>query len=198
MQALTITVLVLLAAQSAPAALGPHPRLQIDQQLVQKIRTLRDANDPAWVRLNKWTRAARANAQPGSFVLSNMMLHVVSADDTAFERAWKFVGARIYQNKGTGLGGSCPCLICIPGTITSGVHRRGFYGVVAHFYDWGYSTLSAEQKEDLVKWLVDASRFTALETRVPGRFFAMTGRRRPSGLPRRRSRWLAKRPRRKT
>src|SRR5258708_26770379 len=96
-------------------------------------------------------------------MLSNLMLHLVSGDRAAFDRASQYVNARIYKNKKDRAGGLVSLL-----DLYSGDHHKAafvggdFVGVAAHFYDWGYAKLSVEQKEDLVKWLIDAPRFTAL------------------------------------
>ena len=176
MSILRTTLLVLLAVQAVQAAPRPHPRLQIDQSLITQVRTLRDGNDPAWARMARWAGVARANAQPGPYVLSNMMLWLVSNDDAAFGRASSFVGARIYRNKKDRAGGLVPLLDVYGGDHHKAAFIGGdFLGVVAHFYDWGFARLTAEQKEDLAKWLVDAARFTALENKSARAFLRNDG-----------------------
>ena len=154
---------LLFVVPAATAVVRPHPRLQLDRNLIAQIRTLRDANDPAWLRMQKWTSAARPGAQAGSLVFSNMMLFVVSGDVAGFERAWQAVRAKIYRNHNDRQGGLAPLLELYGDAHKAAFQGGDFIGVVAHFYDWGFAKLSAEQKEDLAKWLADASRYTALE-----------------------------------
>jgi len=171
MKVLTAALLAVQIAQSAP-----HPRLQINQPLIEQIRTLRDANHPAWARLEKWSRTARPNAQPGPYVLSNLMLHLVSNDDAAFQRASTYIAARIYTNKKDRTAGLVSLLDLYNGDHHKAAFIGGdFLGIVAHYYDWGFAKLTAEQKEDLAKWLIDGARFTALENKSARAFLRNDG-----------------------
>ena len=72
--------LLLLLSYSLTAAPRPHPRLQVDGKLLVRIRALRDAQDPAWLRMQKFTASAGTKAQPQAVVLSNMLVYLVSQD----------------------------------------------------------------------------------------------------------------------
>lgn len=176
MQCLIGLILTLAAPQVANAAIRPHPRLQLDEKLIAKIGALRDANDPAWLRMQKWTSVERPGAQPGAQVFSNMMMFVVSGDEAGFNRAWQVVRAKIYRNRNDRSGGLTPLLELYGGDAHKAAFQGGdFIGVVAHFYDWGYAKLSAAQREDLAKWLADAARYTALENRNSKSFLRNDG-----------------------
>src|SRR5258708_36141431 len=100
-------------------------------------------------------------------MLSNLMLHLVSGDRAAFDRASQYVNARIYKNKKDRAGGLVSLL-----DLYSGNHHKAafvgcdFIGVAAHFYDWDYAQLSPQQSEDLVTRLIDAARCTELENKT--------------------------------
>lgn len=153
----------------------PHPRLQVNEKLLAEIRGLRDAKDPLWLRLEKFTAANRGN-QPQSIVLSNMLVHLVSQDPAAFDRAWTFVRSKIYRNKNDASGGLVPILELYHGDHHQAAFIGGdFMGVIAHFYDWGYSKLGEEQRKDITKWLVDAACFTYLENKGSHAFLRNDG-----------------------
>jgi hypothetical protein len=140
------------------AAPRPHPRLQVDEKLLVQIRALRDAQDPAWVRMQKFTSSAGNKAQPQAVVLSNLLLYLVSRDSDAFDRAWQFVRSKIYRNKTDASGGVLPLLELYKDKHPAAFIGGDFIGVMAHFYDWGYARLSSGERQDLAQWLVDARR----------------------------------------
>jgi hypothetical protein len=158
-------LIVLLVATSVSAAPRPHPRLQIDDKVLDQIRALRDAKDPLWTRLQKFTSAKRQN-QPQAAVLSNLLVYLVTQDANTFDNACQFVRSKIYRNKTDASGGLVPLLELYGGDAHKAAFQGGdFMGVVAHFYDWGYAKLGDEQRKDLIKWMVDAAAYTQLENK---------------------------------
>ena len=157
------SLLFLLWSLSLLAAPRPHPRLQVDDKLLAQVRALRDAQDPLWLRLQKYTASTRPNAQPHAVVLSNMLVYLVSQDADAFDRAWQFVRSKIYRNKTDASGGLLPLLELYKDKHGAAFMGGDFIGVMAHFYDWGYARLSDGQRKDLAQWLVEACAFTWLE-----------------------------------
>jgi hypothetical protein len=145
------------------AAPRPHPRLQIDDKLLGEIRTLRDAHDPLWLRLEKFATGSRANGQPPAIVLSNLLVYLVSDDSAAFDRAWQFVRGKIYRNKTDNSAGLMPLIEIYKDKHQAAFMGGDFIGVIAHFYDWGYAKLSSEQRKDVAQWLIDACSFDWLE-----------------------------------
>ena len=156
-------VLSLVLCGSLPATPRPHPRLQVDDKLLAQIRTLRDARDPLWIRLEKFTASNRPQNQPQTAVLSNMLVYLVSQDSGAFDHAWQFVRGKIYRNETDASGGLMPILDLYKDKHGAAFMGGNLIGVVAHFYDWGYDKLSSDQRKDLTKWLVDACAFTWLD-----------------------------------
>jgi hypothetical protein len=136
----------------------PHPRLQLDPALVQQIRTLRDQGDPAWKRLE---RGARANSQQATATYSRMLLFLVTGDRAPFDTTWQGIRAKIYKNKTDRQGGLTRLLDLYHGDSHPAAFQGGtFIASVAHFYDWGYAQLSADQRKDLADWLYDAASYT--------------------------------------
>jgi hypothetical protein len=148
---------------SLTAAPRPHPRLQVDEKLLAQIRALRDAHDPLWTRMQKFTTTQGNKAQPQAVVLSNMLVYLVSQDSDAFDRAWQFVRGKIYRNKTDATAGVMPLLELYKDKHQAAFIGGDFIGVMAHFYDWGYDKLSPAERKDLAQWLVDACSFTWLE-----------------------------------
>ena len=152
-----------------------HPRLQVDEALLTEIRTLRDANNPLWMRVQKFNGSGREKAQAHSVVLSNMLGYLVTRDSAAFDHAWQFVRGKIYRNKTDASGGFMPILELFKDQHQAAFIGGDFMGVIAHFYDWGYDRLSEEQRKDVAKWLVDAATYTYVENRSSHAFLRNDG-----------------------
>ena len=162
MARLTFLIFVSFSLLAAPR---PHPRLQVDEKLIAQIRALRDANDPAWVRMQKFTTSTGPKVQPPAMVLSNMLEYLVSQDSAAYDRAWQFVRSKIYRNKTDASGGVLPVLELYKDKHQAAFMGGDFIGVMAHFYDWGYARLSPGERKDLADWLVGACAFTWLDNK---------------------------------
>jgi hypothetical protein len=163
----TLAAIALVCASICTAATlptpRPHPRLQIDAALLQEIRALRAADDPAWVRLEKWGRGHSTADKPAAAVQStygHMLIFLAAGDRAHFDAAWKPVTARIYRNGTDRQGGISKLLDLFHGDA----HQAAFQGgsliaSMAHFYDWGYSQLTPDQRKDLADWLYDAASY---------------------------------------
>src|ERR1035438_3188475 len=102
-------VSLLLSAMVALAATNnevrPHPRLQVDAALLHQIKSLRDANDPAWTRFSKWTSRTSGETRSVNLIYANMLLFLIDQDPKPFDTAWQAVRAKIYRNGKTREGG---------------------------------------------------------------------------------------------
>lgn len=153
-----------LASAAEPAALRPHPRLEIDANLLKQIRSLREAGDPAWTRFHRvLTNRPKGGRETGP-VMSCMLAFLVTGGAEYFDCGWQAVRSRIYRN-GTDRGGG---LMRILDLYKGDRHEAAFQGGVliasiARSYDWGFAQLSPEQKQDLIAWLNEAVAFTHLQ-----------------------------------
>jgi hypothetical protein len=136
----------------------PHPRLQLDAALLQQIKTLRDQGDPAWKRFE---RNGRVNNPQVTTIYSRMLLYLVTGDRAHYDAMWQTVSAKIYKNGKDRQGGLTKLLDLYQGDKHKAAFIGGtFIASIAHFYDWGYAQLSADQRKDLADWLYDAASFT--------------------------------------
>lgn len=151
---------LLLVGGAALAQLRPHPRIQVDKNLLQQVRALRQARDPAWTRFERSikTRPGAGQAMPCGFAF------LVTGEEEHFDCGWQAVRTRIYRNGVDRALGLMPILDLYKGDRHEAAFQGGvLIGAIAHFYDWTYSRLSLEQRQDLATWLYDAAAFTHLE-----------------------------------
>src|SRR5215475_2265596 len=80
-------------ASSCTAALPsprPHPRLEIDTELLREIRILKDQGNPAWTRLERWSKAdggTDLRTGLGQAVYGRMLVFLVNGDGAQFDAA---------------------------------------------------------------------------------------------------------------
>jgi len=138
--------------------LRPHPRLQIDQQLIGQIRSLRDAGDPAWKKFSK--SVAGKPKQKGAAMTPYLLAGLIEADRQYFDGAWQIARAKLYHNGADRSGG----ITRLPDLYHGDKHQSAFMGgtfiaEMALVYDWGYQWLTPDQRQDLIHWLNDAVAF---------------------------------------
>lgn len=153
--ALLLSFAALAAAAPAPR---PHPRIEVDAPLLQQLRTLRDANDPLWTRFYR-----SANGNSNDALLSGMLAYLVTGEKPFYDRAWQTVRYKIYRNKTDRSAGLMPIIELYKDAHDAAYMGGVFLGAVAHFYDWGYTQLSPDERRDVVAWLNDAAAFAHLK-----------------------------------
>lgn len=159
-----LAVLLPCSGMAAPPEIRPHPRLQLDAGLLKQVRSLREANNPAWVRFDRWIKTRPRGGQDTNLVLSCLFAYLVTGEREYFDRGWQVVRTRIYRNGADRQGGLFPILDLYQGNSHEAAFQGGvLIGVIAHFYDWGYAQLSREQRQDLIDWLHEAVAFTHLQ-----------------------------------
>jgi hypothetical protein len=145
------------------AAPRPHPRVELTPALIAQLRSLRDQDAPAWTRLLRYTANPPAGRGPG-LVMPCALAYVVTGDRRQFNCAWDGVRPKIYRNGSDRSGGLMPLLDLYKGNKHQAAFQGGvLLGVIAHFYDWTYSQLSPEQRQDLIEWLNATATFEWLD-----------------------------------
>jgi len=158
-----VLVLALSAGVAPAAALRPHPRLELTPALIQELRSLRERSDPLWTRFSHWL-ASQPKGREGNLVLSYMLTYVVTGGHQYFDCGWEIVRSKIYRNGFDRSAGLMPILDLYNGNKHQAAFQGGvLLGVIAHFYDWGYLELTADQKRDIVDWLNATTRFEHME-----------------------------------
>jgi len=159
-----LTLVAPLVLSATPPGLRPHPRVEIDSGVLKQARALRDAGDPVWTRFERWTKSRSGRGGETNLVLSCMFSYLVTGGRQDFECGWSAVRSRIYRNGQDRSGGLMPLLDLYKGNYHEAAFQGGvLLAVFARFYDWGYDTLSPEQRADLVEWLYAAAEFTHLK-----------------------------------
>ena len=156
----------------------PHPRLQIDQSLLQQIRTLRDEKYPAWTRLERWSRSNPGGNKPAAAVQAiygRMLVFLVTGDRAQFDIAWNSVRRSIYKNGENRQGGFTNLIDLFKDAHQAAFQGGPFIASIAHFYDWGYGQLNADQRKDLADWIYDAASYTFNDNRSSHSFLRNDG-----------------------
>jgi hypothetical protein len=174
--ALLTTLKTVEAGHLADPGLRPHPRLQIDRGLLDQIRSLREAGDPAWARFSKWIGSRPKGGKESHLLASYLLASLVSEDKRYFEAGWEIAKSRLYRN-GAGPSGGLTRLIDL---YKGDQHQAAFKGgqliaQMALVYDWGYGRLTPEQRQDLIGWLNDAVAYEYLENRPAHSYFRNDG-----------------------
>ncbi|HSB16528.1 MAG TPA: hypothetical protein VLE22_18900 [Bryobacteraceae bacterium] len=157
------TGIVLLAAVPLLAGLRPHPRVEVDAELIAKVRELRKAGDLAWARFDRWTNTSPEKDSDTNRIVACMFHYLVSNEEGKFNCAWQPVQSKVYRNGTDRSGGLMPLLDLYNGDKHTAAYQGGvLVAIIARVYDWGYGRLSPEQRQDVVEWLNDAVAFLHL------------------------------------
>lgn len=168
--------LILAAALTVPctavaSGVRPHPRVEVDQTLLKQIQTLRENRDPAWVRFESFMTARSSRGGDTNLTLSCMFSFLITDQQKDFDCGWQSIQGKIYRNGKDRTGGLLPLLDLYKGDFHTAAYQGGvLVAVVARVYDWGYSRLSPEQRQDVIKWLYSAVEFTHLKN-ADGRLY---------------------------
>lgn len=143
-------------------ALRPHPRLQVDRQIIAQIRALRAAGDPLWERFYQRLKAPSKTSGAGSQAnlwVSYLLAYLVTGEREMFDAAWRIAAPKLYKN-GKDRSGGLIRLIELYGDRHKAAYQGGqFTGQMAVLYDWGYPELTPEQREDIIRWLNEAVEY---------------------------------------
>jgi hypothetical protein len=145
------------------AQLAPHPRLGVNDALLNQVKVLRSTKKRLWERFQNWLNAPQDPAY-GSRGEALLYGYVVSKNYPYFEQAWKFYSDRLYVNgkdRSQGLRpffGQCgKAIYCAEREAAS---AGGFLTMeIALLYDWGFDALNANQRVDVVEWLNNAADY---------------------------------------
>jgi hypothetical protein len=149
-------------------ALRPHPRLQVDEDVIAQIRKLRDARDPLWERFYKRLQSRPSASAPGlqaNLWTSYLLASMVTGEREMFEEAWKLAAAKLYKNGKDRSGGVVKLIELYGGDQHKAAFQGGqFTGQMAVLYDWGYHFLTPEQRQDIINWLNEAVTYNYLQS----------------------------------
>lgn len=169
---------VLLFAAAPPfwAAVRPHPRVEVDESLISRLRLLREQKDPAWTRFARWLETHPAGRSNGNIATGCMLSYLVTGRQQDFDCGWNFVRAKIYRNGADRSAGLMPILDLYQGNRHEAAFQGGvLLAVIAHFYDWAYAGLSPGQRKDLVEWLNATTHFEHLDCPEGGLYMRNDG-----------------------
>ena len=138
-------------------ALRPHPRLQLDGNVLAQIGKLRDARDPLWERFYNRLKSRPAPGAPGmqaNLWTSYLLAALVTGEKEMFDAAWTLAAAKLYKNGKDRSGGVVRLIDLYGGDQHKAAFQGGqFTGQMAVLYDWGYGFLTPEQRQDIIAWL---------------------------------------------
>ncbi len=159
-----------------PLVSGQHPRLHVNAELLDALRASRERNDATWVRFNTFVRSKQTYTNfPFGRTMAYMLAHIVTGDRQFFDVAWDNLRKNIYTNGQDNSGG-----IKRIDEIWKDPHSAGYVGgpfiaEVALFYDWGYDTLTADQRQDLINWLNIAVKYNSTVNSYRASYFRNDG-----------------------
>jgi hypothetical protein len=160
-------------------ALRPHPRLQVDDEVLAQIRALRDAKDPLWTRFYQRLKSPPPRMSPANqsaMVTGGLLASLVTGEKELFDSAWSIAATRLYKNKTDRSGGVIKLIDYYKGDQHTAAFQGGQYiGQMALMYDWGYAHLTPEQRQDLVAWLNEAVTYNYLYSRAAHEMFRNDG-----------------------
>ncbi len=114
---LALAALLSLPGQLVCAGLRPHPRVEVDAALLKQVRSLREANDPAWTRFESWLRKRPQGSQTTNYVLPCTFSYLVTGEREDFDCGWQAVRSRVYRNGLDRGGGLLPLLDLYKGNV---------------------------------------------------------------------------------
>jgi hypothetical protein len=123
MKSLSVVFLAV-APFALAAALRPHPRVEVTPTLIEQLRSLRDRNDPAWIRLARWVASPPRGRGP-NVVLGCMLSYLVTNDRRQLIADGTRYGGRFTAMAPTAPPGLCPSSISITETSTRPHFRAG-------------------------------------------------------------------------
>ena len=139
-------------------SLPPHPRLQVNDAVIGRIRQLMEAHDPLWTRFYNRLQSHPTVAGPGpraNLMTSYLLAAAITGERAMFDSAWSIARDRMYRN------GKLVSLIEQYGGDQHKAAFQGgqFIGQMALLYDWGYRFLAPGERKDIVSWLNEAAEF---------------------------------------
>ncbi|MBO0719871.1 MAG: hypothetical protein J2P41_03560 [Blastocatellia bacterium] len=147
-----LLIFVLVCAALLVASPYAHPRLEVTADLLKQVRTLRQASDPVWTNFERNLKE-QAGGGSGS-PLPALFYTLVTGERDGFDRAWRTARGKIYRNGEDRSAGLMPLLELYRGNSHDAAYQGGVQlAVLARVYDWGYSYLSTDQRQDLIDWM---------------------------------------------
>jgi hypothetical protein len=161
----------------AAVGLKKHPRLHIDQGLLNQIRALRKSKDPVWTRFATSMKGKPGYSDiEGGSVTSCLLMYLVTGDRQYLDWAWDLIRPKIYKNKTDPSEGLTELLDLYGGSAHGAAYLGGgFIAQVALLYDWGYRQLAPDQKRDLIGWLNAACAYSYLRNAAAHAYFRNDG-----------------------
>ncbi len=140
-----------------------HPRLQVDDVVIGRIRKLQETRDPLWTRFYDRLKLHQTAANPGAqanLMTSYLLAALITGEKEMFDGAWELARGRLYQN-----GKLVPLIDQYGGDRHKAAFQGGqFISQMAQLYDWGYPFLTPGQRNDIVSWLNEAVEFNYLDS----------------------------------
>jgi hypothetical protein len=156
---------------------GPHPRLHLNADLLEQMRSLKHSGDPVWTRFYNWVKGKPTySGIEGGQITSYLLAYLLTGDTQYFDWSWTLIASQIYQNKTDRAGG----MVSLADIYKGDNHNTAFMGgpleaQVALMYDWGYDRLTSVEKTDLIAWMNDASEYNYLRNASARSFFRNDG-----------------------
>lgn len=156
--------------------LGPHPRLHMNAELLAQIRALRNSGDKVWTRFYQWVEKHPTSSDiEGGVTASYLLAYLVTGQQQYLDWSWEVLRKKLYKN-GTDRTGGFNSLLDLYGDSHGAAYTGGpMMAQVAMLYDWGFGSLSSQQKQDILDWLNAAVFYTARRNPDANAFFRNDG-----------------------